>query len=501
MKRGERPELVWGLGLAQDVLTEISNALGEGYFMRDWPADSPPQKRDLSRANPLLIWISQAAWEGYPEKTRRTLRDWHASQRVLILDNPGPAPDFEDVLEQGFLTGIRAPIEERKIKDALFRAKEVKSLYDDIYRMTQEIMLEREILARKTDQILFLNRILTRASASLDTASILRHAQEDLNILLPIESLLAAFWQPGEGGELEAEIFLSQPMDKVHEDDWTEYFLQQGHALSGTAVGAYQIGYVKDASGKPSPEKPGFNPKSLLLLPLRAGRDLFGCLCINRGRGEALGKDKAQALHASVNHLALALKNAKLYSEVKVQADHDGLTRIHNRRFFEEHILVELSRHQRYNTPLSLMMLDVDHFKNVNDLMGHQAGDLALREIGRILQQTVRSSDMAARYGGEEFVVILPQTTEEQAWLLAERLREKIEAKVIAHGERMFQVTVSIGVASLKPGALEKREELLERADQALYRAKAAGRNMVCLSGDPHFIPKAKPAAVQAILG
>jgi diguanylate cyclase (GGDEF)-like protein len=128
---------------------------------------------------------------------------------------------------------------------------------------------------------------------------------------------------------------------------------------------------------------------------------------------------------------------------------------------------------------MSLLMLDIDHFKTVNDTYGHLVGDEVLREVGRLLSETLRSTDFTARFGGEEFTVILPQTTEEQARHLAERLRLLIAALQFTHQARSFSITVSIGVAGLQPGALARRRSLLEKADQALYQAKKLGHNQV----------------------
>lgn len=128
------------------------------------------------------------------------------------------------------------------------------------------------------------------------------------------------------------------------------------------------------------------------------------------------------------------------------------------------------------------MMLDLDYFKSVNDTYGHLAGDMVLREIGKILQNTVRECDFPARYGGEEFAIILPQTSEDQAWQLAERIRAIVEHTSFQFQRTCFRITTSIGIANLRPSALTPTESLIHLADQALYKAKTSGRNMVCSS-------------------
>ncbi len=156
----------------------------------------------------------------------------------------------------------------------------------------------------------------------------------------------------------------------------------------------------------------------------------------------------------------------------------DSLTGLANRRWLFEHLEQEVYRAQRYGTALSLILFDIDHFKRINDGWGHAAGDHVLRELARETHQLLRKTDRAGRYGGEEFVVLLPETDLAEAVLLAHRLTQRISSTVITpeHGPSI-SVTISVGVAALAPD--ESGEELIQRADQALYRAKQGGRNRV----------------------
>jgi diguanylate cyclase (GGDEF)-like protein len=491
MTRGIRPEQVWGIGLRPDARAAISAALGSGYALRNFAEGDCPGERDLGRASPLVIFIVKETWDAMPSSSRKRIEEWDVPQRVLVLGPDQSVADFEEVVDDGFLSAVSEPLTDKKVRDVIFRAKEVKSLYDDIFRMTREIMLERELLARKTDLVLFLNRILSRAAESLDPTVILDNAREDLELLLPIKGLMGVIWQPGESGGLEAELFLEPDMEHSAERYWTEELLRRAAKNAGQPMVGYQATFLSGGSDREPVGIPQ-TPEELIPLPLRAGGQVIGLLAIFRGLDRPLGKDQVQALFASANHLALALKNAALFHQVKSRADHDGLTRIHNRRAFDERLVDEMRRHQRYRQPMCLLMLDLDHFKTVNDTYGHLAGDQVLREVGRLLSETLRSTDFTARYGGEEFVVILPQTSEEQARMLAERLRGLIAATPFRHNGQPFSITVSIGVAFLMPGALARRKTLLEKADQALYQAKHLGRNQV-------FSPLG-PAALEPVL-
>ncbi len=161
----------------------------------------------------------------------------------------------------------------------------------------------------------------------------------------------------------------------------------------------------------------------------------------------------------------------------------DALTGAFNRRYLDRRLSEEVSASRRYGRPLSILLIDIDHFKNVNDTHGHQAGDRVLVALGKILTETLRESDTLARYGGEEFLIITPHTPVSGATKVAERLRMRVESHEFsligeASPMRAIRATVSIGVASLGDG-VDNVEKLIKAADKNLYRAKEAGRNRV----------------------
>lgn len=157
----------------------------------------------------------------------------------------------------------------------------------------------------------------------------------------------------------------------------------------------------------------------------------------------------------------------------------DALTSCVNRRALLDRLEAELERVQRYGEALSIMMIDLDHFKRVNDSRGHLAGDEVLRQVGALLRGEVRAVDTVARYGGEEFVILLPETTQPGAVALAERIRERVAQRDFSEDASMLTVTISIGVTTVGAGEVDDPEGVLGRADAALYRAKRAGRNLV----------------------
>ncbi len=167
----------------------------------------------------------------------------------------------------------------------------------------------------------------------------------------------------------------------------------------------------------------------------------------------------------------------KFLSQLYQSATRDGLTGVYNKRFFLDQLRQELAWHRRHDQPLTLMLVDVDHFKRVNDTHGHQAGDAVLHQLAAQLNRGCRTEDILARYGGEEFAVILRLTSSEEAQTIAERLRDSVAGFPFNHGKIEIPITISVGVVTRGGGELSKAEDLIDQADKLLYRAKKHGRN------------------------
>jgi diguanylate cyclase (GGDEF)-like protein len=235
---------------------------------------------------------------------------------------------------------------------------------------------------------------------------------------------------------------------------------------------------------------------SVVVVPLRMVEDVFGAMVVVAKQPYALEKQECDLLLRYARHIVPPIQRVRL----QTQATTDVLTGLANRREFRGRLADEVERAHRYKTPLSLLMLDIDHFKRVNDTFGHPAGDAILNQIGVILSQVPRATDFAARYGGEEMAVICPQTGTEAAAILAERIRARVEGTLFAlpDGESL-RVTVSVGVATL-PDHAHDADALLARADDALYDAKEVGRNRVhtAVGGGRSHTP---PPSSQAVVG
>lgn len=220
--------------------------------------------------------------------------------------------------------------------------------------------------------------------------------------------------------------------------------------------------------------------KSILAIPIIRKEKNIGVVVVTSKNSNYFSKREVDFLSALANQAGIAIENARLYRMMEYSASTDGLTGLYNHRYFQVRLQEEVNRNKRNKSTLSLLMLDIDHFKNYNDNNGHPLGDEVLKRVGEILTNNVRSIDIVARYGGEEFAIILPETSGEDAFSVAERIRENIE-KISFPGEKLQpsgKLSISIGLASYSSSATSK-EELIKRADQALYQAKYRGRNRV----------------------
>jgi diguanylate cyclase (GGDEF)-like protein len=291
-----------------------------------------------------------------------------------------------------------------------------------------------------------------------------------------------------------------------------------GVGIAGTVGKTGEIINIPDAYQDPrfNPEfdrKTGFRTQSILCVPLKnIVGDVIGAIqVLNKATG-MFEKDDEALLTALAAQASVAIDNADLYRKLNelnlsleskvrdrttelVRANErlsalnkeleelsitDGLTQAFNRQHFMDRTRQEVKRAKRYGTHVSLLMLDIDHFKRVNDTYGHQAGDAVLAGVAGLIKDGLRDTDLFARYGGEEFCLLAMAMGMNDAVLLAERVLLKVANAEFSYGAHRLKVTVSIGVSTWLPEINENFEELIHRADSAMYRAKQQGRNRVC---------------------
>ncbi len=216
-----------------------------------------------------------------------------------------------------------------------------------------------------------------------------------------------------------------------------------------------------------------------IIVPLRAKGAINGLLIL----GEKIGgsgfdeRDKSYLLNIG-SFAAIAMYNAFLYDMTTT----DMMTKLKLKHVFFNTLQERVQKWEKGRPPFSLIMLDIDHFKRLNDTYGHLAGDEVLKAVARTVLDNVRNIDLAARYGGEEFIILVPETALEQATEVAERIRQAIESIEVRFNDHRLSVTVSLGVAEFQPTKDLSSQPFIERVDQAMYRSKEAGRNRVSLA-------------------
>lgn len=289
---------------------------------------------------------------------------------------------------------------------------------------------------------------------------------------------------PGSAGRLSLDAATDR-RELVEAGSWGATPLPEARTISPQECWALRRGRVHDVGlgdsiNPPCRELPGKN--CYVCIPLQAHGHVLGIIQVVFDGSELPPSQKirARSLAGSAGDaISLALANLRLRESLHSLSMHDSLTGLYNRRFMEEQIAREISRMGRLGKQMAVAMMDLDHFKDYNDTYGHDAGDAVLKELARLSRGFRFGSDIVCRFGGEEFVIVLPEVTPENALQRLEKFRESMGRLTLHHnGDVLPPITVSIGIAMF-PDHGTSGEELIKRADRALYRAKKAGRNRV----------------------
>ena len=270
-----------------------------------------------------------------------------------------------------------------------------------------------------------------------------------------------------------------------------EIRLKFGEGIAGHVALTKQPMVVNDVASnkyhyKNADNKTAFVTRSILCVPLVVRDKVIGVIqALNKINEQPFDNIDLKIFTAFANQVAVAMENTRLNR----LAVYDGLTEIFNRNYFDVWISTEYARVKRYNTMLSFIILDIDHFKQINDTYGHQAGDYVLKNLAARIKSISRKCDLFARYGGEEFVIALPETEMAVAIQVAERYKEEIAAETFRFNQQEIAVTISLGIASYQETPEDSVEQFMENADKMLYKAKKDGRNRLyaCWKKKPDY--------------
>ncbi|MCL4425274.1 MAG: sensor domain-containing diguanylate cyclase [Firmicutes bacterium] len=335
----------------------------------------------------------------------------------------------------------------------------------------------RQELEQKVGELSTLYEVAATLSSTIELE---KHGRSPVKMAMSLSARDVAFLGlfTGDGEELEVQAFLGVSQETV-----LGWQLSHGHGLLARLRQEKRPITLYDSPDGDPESALSLTFRSLLLLPLGAGEKVIGLLGLGSRQHREFGSDEIKILYLLANRAAMAIENAQLYESTQRLANADPLMGLFNHRYFQEHLQEEILRASRFNHPVSLVMIDLDHFKKFNDTYGHPSGDQVLRQLARLINSQIRQVDIAARYGGEELAIILPETNKAGAAVLAEKLRRTIENHLFFEEKHQMvsRLTISLGVAAY-PDDAQTREELVEKADQALYQAKTKGRNRVSLA-------------------
>ena len=413
--------------------------------------------------------------------TAQRISDGQLNVRVGELQGASELATLADAFDRMVEHLQRYEQEQEAVQQALSRAKnelegKVRERTDQLAQASNAATDRAATLEQQRREMTILNELtdLLQSCRTLEeTRPIIRRALSEL-----FEGAPGTLYLFGESGSsLERTLGWGDGHEQMaaaftQDDCWG---LRLGRTWS------YQEGTRNPACAHTGSEAPG----DYICAPMHAEGKTLGILHLaNRSDQPAAPARNARLVEATAARLGLALSNIKLREALRNLSIRDPLTGLYNRRFVEEVFDHEIQRCQRSDKPLSVLMVDVDHFKRFNDTHGHEAGDVVLSSVGRLLQSHFRDSDLPCRLGGEEFLAILPEADGETARQRAEGLRQAIEGLALFHqGKGLGTVTASIGVATW-PQPIADPTTLIDAADVALYNAKHAGRNRVMRAGD-----------------
>ncbi|MGC4114655.1 MAG: diguanylate cyclase [Myxococcales bacterium] len=351
------------------------------------------------------------------------------------------------------------------------------TLKQELERQHKVIEEANHALSRRVREMTLLLDVARSLNSSLALQEILSMVTEMVGVTFGVDQF-AVMLLDETGTELAISASFGFPPRSL-----ADFRIPLGTGASGLAAKTREAIYVSDIHGDPryfkSPTDPA-DDGSMLAVPMVCKEQLVGVLNFVRFRKAGFGENDIVLLQLIASQAAMAIVNARLYTETLHMAHVDPLTGLANRRKLFAQLEMEVARSQRFGHQVSAVMIDIDHFKLLNDRCGHPAGDKALRQVADLLRGGVRKVDTVARYGGEEFFLLLPRSDKAEGLEVAEKLRKLVEEASFEGGEGQpgGKVTISLGVATF-PADAETLERLVDGVDSALYASKRGGRNKV----------------------
>jgi diguanylate cyclase (GGDEF)-like protein len=400
------------------------------------------------------------------------LKNFQATPKIVLSDSPSFS-GISPWLKSELIFPLYAPTS-KELEFALKKILHEKELITENRRLKQSLAITKKELD-------FFEEVSKTLTSAVELNEVLGTIMKKAKPLIKAEAWSILLLDE-ETGEL---VFERTAGKKEGRKKIKKERLKQGEGIAGWVAREMIPVVVPDVSKDPRfsgriDKEIDFRTKSIMCVPIMNKGNILGVLeVVNKTTNDPFTKEDLDLVMRIVDHAAIAIERSALYQKMTEMSITDDLTKLFNTRYLNRSLDLEISRSTRHQTSLSLIFMDVDHFKLINDNYGHLVGSKLLVEMGQLLLKSLRTMDIVARYGGDEFVMVLPQTLPKSASQIAERIRRSIEHNIFLKRDGYsFKMTASFGVASY-PESAKSKEELLKLADEAMYRVKNQTRNGV----------------------
>jgi len=449
---------------------------------------------ELFDANQYNLIITDLELNGESGLTlARYVREQKPSIEVIVVTGHASIDSYREAADLGVISYLTKPIKIDKLKLLVKRSILSHSFNEKSQRFTDDKTVINSDHHSHMVDILTLYNIVTKLNQTVELESTIRVLLKELTQLHNADIVVLGVNTLGF-----QELFTNSKEEAHCSDESIRNILCNapnseiascGIPLEDIEYGDVPITFINGEANKNDGKMiPAGTP---FVLPLNSYGEDFGFIALYREDGSSLTEDREEFYFALAPLLAPPIYRGFIARKTQAQAQTDGLTGIANRRSLQKTIHRDIQRAVRHDQPLSILMMDIDNFKKVNDTFGHLMGDAVLKELTTVVNSIIRGSDFFGRYGGEEFIVVLPDTEHDGAMLLAERIRHVIEEKICNYDGESISYTVSIGVAIFNAADVaigtpidwkSCEESFLSRVDSALYKAKRSGKNCVVVA-------------------